>query len=562
MLDNMKIVSKIMLIVVLFGIFMCVSTIVSIMTAKNIDNRYSEVIDTLGNAAIYAVSLENADNQVGASFYRLISATQEADIKEANAAIDQWNNEFFAITGRLSALSRPSSDYTQFIADVSALSKRKFEIVNSVRKMDRDKRTEEFIASSKKSYSDLSEKISKLNGDLGERVASSLNESNVSITSQTDNAIYMSIFISGIAIVLGVLASFYIAGKGVATPIGRLTSQMGTLADGQTNFVTEGVRRGDEVGRMAQALEVFRERKVESDQLAIERQAEQEQRAQRAHYIEELARSFDRDISSSLKEVGSAVENLTHTSGEMNLSLSESVSMASQVNAAADIASSNVQTVAAAAEELAVSVREIQSQVTSAAEVSGQASHQAEKSSAIVQGLSETAQKIGDIVSMINDIASQTNLLALNATIEAARAGDAGKGFAVVASEVKNLANQTSRATEEIGAQITSIQNVTHSAAEAMEAIVQTINHLRDGTTTIASAVEEQGAATREIARSVQEASSGTMQVSDGIAAVSTMSDRAGEGASHVAAVITQLDSQARLMRQRVEEFLNAIRAV
>ena len=200
--------------------------------------------------------------------------------------------------------------------------------------------------------------------------------------------------------------------------------------------------------------------------------------------------------------------------------------------------------------------------MTSAAYISGQASEQAMQSSAIVNGLSETAQKIGDIVNMINDIASQTNLLALNATIEAARAGEAGKGFAVVASEVKNLANQTSRATEEISAQISSIQIITESAVKAMEDIVTTITHVRDGTATIAAAVEEQGAATSEIARSVQEASSGTMQVSSGIAVVATMSEKTGNGARHVVNAISQMDEQAKLVRRKVEDFLAAVKDV
>ncbi|MBL8652990.1 MAG: hypothetical protein JNJ97_02250, partial [Alphaproteobacteria bacterium] len=224
-------------------------------------------------------------------------------------------------------------------------------------------------------------------------------------------------------------------------------------------------------------------------------------------------------------------------------------------------ASTNVQTVAAATEELSSSISVISRQVTESARMSSKAVDDVGKTSQTVEALANAAQKIGNVVQWITEIASQTNLLALNATIEAARAGEAGKGFAVVASEVKRLASQTARATDEIGAQINEIQSATGQSVEAMRSIGETIASMNSIASTIASAVEEQGAATQEIARNVQQAAAGTSEVSSNISGVTRAAEDTGSAASLVQRAAADLGGQANDLRNAVEQFLRQVRS-
>jgi methyl-accepting chemotaxis protein len=231
------------------------------------------------------------------------------------------------------------------------------------------------------------------------------------------------------------------------------------------------------------------------------------------------------------------------------------------VASAADQATANVQTVAAASEELSASITEIGRQVAHASDVSKKAAEEGEKTNSTVAGLADAAQKIGEVVALINGIAAQTNLLALNATIEAARAGDAGKGFAVVASEVKNLAAQTAKATDDIRAQITAIQTETGSAVETIQSISRTILEVNQISTSIAAAVEQQAAATQEITRNVQQAAGGTQDVSNNINGVSSAVEEAGTAASQVRTAADHLAEQAGALRGEVDQFLSTVRA-
>jgi methyl-accepting chemotaxis protein len=285
------------------------------------------------------------------------------------------------------------------------------------------------------------------------------------------------------------------------------------------------------------------------------------EKVQRAQRLDALLRGFEARTAVLVSMVASAATELESTSRAMASTTGETVAQATNVAAAVEAASINVQTVASAAEELSASISEIARQVAQSSEIADRAVQDANRTDAIVKTLAEGAQKIGDVVGLISTIAGQTNLLALNATIEAARAGDAGKGFAVVASEVKSLANQTAKATDDISRQIAQIQLATKEAVTAIEAITQTIGEVSRIATAIAAAVEEQGAATQEIARNIHEAATGTHQVSVSIADVSRGASETGAAATGVHDAADELSKQAEGLSGDVQHFVTEVKA-
>jgi methyl-accepting chemotaxis protein len=346
----------------------------------------------------------------------------------------------------------------------------------------------------------------------------------------------------------------------VSRPILRMTESMGKLA--QHDFGTEvaGVGRKDEIGRMAEAVQVFKDGMIEADRLAAEQEKAREQKELRAKLIEEYIASFDRSVQDALGTLASASTEMRATAEGMSATAEETSRQATAVAAASEQASANVQTVASATEEMSASIGEITRQVSQSSLISGKAVEEAAKSTATVQGLAAAAEKIGAVVQLINDIASQTNLLALNATIEAARAGEAGKGFAVVASEVKSLANQTAKATDEISQQISAMQGATQEAVEAIRGIDQTIGKMSEISTAIASAVEQQAAATREITRNTQEAAHGTQEVSRNVQGVTQAASETGSAATQVLGASSELSRQSEVLRSQIGDFLEKIR--
>jgi methyl-accepting chemotaxis protein len=293
---------------------------------------------------------------------------------------------------------------------------------------------------------------------------------------------------------------------------------------------------------------------VYQEAMLAERQARQDK-------VTKAIEAFDGKSKAVLGAVAGAATQVQSTANTLAGNAQQTSTQSTAVAAASEQASANVQTVASATEELSSSVMEIGRQVAESTKIAGEAVDQANRTNTTVKGLSESAQKIGNVIKLIQDIASQTNLLALNATIEAARAGEAGKGFAVVAAEVKNLANQTAKATEEIGQQIAEIQGATNDSVGAIQEIAATITSINQIATTIAAAVEQQGAATKEIARNVQEAAKGTQEVSNNIGGVNKAASETGEMASGLLSAAGELTRQSEGLRHEVEGFFAAIRA-
>ena len=365
----------------------------------------------------------------------------------------------------------------------------------------------------------------------------------------------------GVALLL-VVGMFVLLGRSIVNPIKAMTVAMRKIADGETSTAIPAQERRDEVGAMAQSVQVFKDNMIETARLRGEQDVlKSRSDAERKQLVNRMADDFENGVRASLDTLTGAATEMQATSKSMSATAGEASHQATSVAVVAEQASANVQTVAAATEQLSSSVSEIGRQVTQSTEIAGQAVAEANRTNVTVQGLSAAAQKIGDVVKLISDIASQTNLLALNATIEAARAGDAGRGFAVVANEVKSLASQTAKATEEISAQVAAMQGATADAVQAIEGIGRTIGAINEIASVISIAVDQQGAATREIARNVQEAAQGTGQVSSNISGVNQAADKTGSAAGKVLSSAEQLSGQAATLRADVDRFLANIRA-
>ncbi len=346
----------------------------------------------------------------------------------------------------------------------------------------------------------------------------------------------------------------------IARPIAGMTAAMRRLAERDFGTVIPCVGRGDEIGSMASAVQVFKDNMIKADRLGTEQLAEQKAQQQRSSRLEGLVSDFERQISGTVTILASAATEMEATARSMTGSAAQTDQQAAAVARAAEDSGIGVQTVASASEQLASSITEINRQVTASATLTDKVVVSVRRTDDTVQALAESADRIGHVVALINSIASQTNLLALNATIEAARAGDAGKGFAVVASEVKSLAQQTAKATDEIGGQIAQVQQATNNAVEAIRQISGMIEEVGAITTSIAAAVEEQGAATAEIARNVQQTASSTQTVSSNIAGVSRAANDTGAAATQVLGAAGDLSRQAETLSSEVNSFIAKVR--
>jgi methyl-accepting chemotaxis protein len=358
------------------------------------------------------------------------------------------------------------------------------------------------------------------------------------------------------------LALAWGAGRSIVRPLHRLREDMDALRDGELERAIPGTGRRDEIGQMARSVAVFRDGLRDALRLRGEQeQAKTAAAAERRTAVLQMADDFERSVVGVVDRVSAAAQQMQQSAQQMSAVAGTARQQSMGAAAAVDETSANVQTVAAAAEELSSSIAEIARQVVQSSSTAKVAVADAGRSNEAMQKLAASADRIGDVVQLITDIARQTNLLALNATIEAARAGEAGKGFAVVASEVKSLATQTGRATDDIRVQIEAIQAATREAVEAIDGVGRTILSIDEVSATIAGAVEEQGAATRDISRNIQQASAGAASVAATVQAVTATTDQTGAAASAVLEAAAGLSTEAQALRDGATNFLVQVRA-
>ncbi|RCK20675.1 methyl-accepting chemotaxis protein [Thalassospira lucentensis] len=379
-----------------------------------------------------------------------------------------------------------------------------------------------------------------------------------------------AVFMKSLMVMAGVAAAVLIAvvgislmiSRGITVPLFAISDNMIRLSGGDHKIDVLYTDQKSEIGDLARSMEIFRDKTIEMEEMRVQRE-EQERRSEieKREALRKMADNFEASVGQVVAKVIDASANMQSSAGAMSETAKQVGQRSSVVSAASQEMSSNVETVSAAAEELSASIAEISNQVAHSAEIANGAVRTSEDTHQKIELLAEAANQIGEVVSLITNIAEQTNLLALNATIEAARAGDAGKGFAVVANEVKNLANQTAKATDDIRTQVEGIQVATSNAVDAIAEIAETIRQLDGSSTTISAAVEEQGAATQEIARNVEQASHGTRDVSENITGVSSAADESEKLSGEVLGLAKGLGQQANELNEAVEAFLKEVRS-
>lgn len=558
-LANIKITAKIHVVVGLLALVAVVVAAQSLMALRT----YDEQVELIQRASKRAV--------VGERVNGLVLATV-MDSRGVYMAVDKAEAEKFA-TPLIATLKQLDTRLTEWRALVEPNDMAGFQTIEAAARDFIKFRTElarlgvEVSGAKAREFGDNDanrsnrQALNKAVQTLADSNNTSIDRMAVALADYQRSTVIRMLAVAGIGILIGAGLASVIAIGFVARPIGRITQTMTGLAGGDTTVVIPSAERRDEIGDIARAVVVFRDNAVRAAEAEAAKYADEAARERRRQAMEALTRSFGETMDGVVRSLTGTATGMQGSASTMSQLSSASEERSTSVAHASHATSSNVQMVAAAAEELSSSIGEIGRQVAESARVAQRAVDEANRTDRSVQSLTDGAQKIGEVVKLINDIASQTNLLALNATIEAARAGEAGKGFAVVASEVKSLANQTAKATDEIAGQIQAIQAATVGAVEAIRGITRTIGEMNAIASGIASAVEQQDAAAKEIAQNVQMAAAGTDDVSANIAGVRESVTQTGEAARTVQTAADDLARQSTTLERQVGEFLVKVKA-
>ncbi|HVI51134.1 MAG TPA: methyl-accepting chemotaxis protein [Candidatus Sulfotelmatobacter sp.] len=559
MLNNLSILGKIRLIV---GLMVLVATVIGGIGLFTL-NGYSDMLDRMENLSARAVLCEKVNGLVMA----VVTDSRGIYMSRSPEEVEKFSKSLLASLDKIKARREDwrklvpaleTDEFTRMSQSIDQFIDYRNQMVEIGRAKGVDAAREMGDNDSNRTNRQA---LNKAIEALTDRYTQEIHTSNDAMDAFQNKSVTISLVILlGGVVIGGVVASMI--GKGsISKPIDAVTDCMERLR--QRDFTVEipGQGRGDEIGRMAEALANFRDALRQNEEMLAAQEQARQDRERRSQRVQNLTDGFNRQVGVIIQGVAGATSELEKTAAVMARVVERTAEKATIVSSAAQEAATNVQTVAAAAEELSASIAEISRQTSEANLVAGQAADRSREANEGIRTLAIAADRIGEVVNLINDIASQTNLLALNATIEAARAGEAGKGFAVVAGEVKNLANQTGRATEEITGQVSEVQSSTRDAVSMIGAIGETIAKVSEISSAIASAVEEQGAATQEIARNVQQASEGTAEVTANIVGVREAVQETDAAADSVSHAVHELESRASELRQLITGFLSDVQA-
>jgi methyl-accepting chemotaxis protein len=542
-LSNLKIIHKLMILVALLSIVIAIVAATGIFGLKDVVQN-AQTITSSGRLALKAARLNQNTLALNRAEFRIAAdPSAQADVMTViKDEQDEFNKRLIQIKDGLTSdglsdqdaqiIDRIDKAYKAYDAELEGTISDARRLGSQVSANDAQKEITQSVLNSRAKAEALIDTVRDA-ADMLANQSDTLADDALAGGQRTE---MLMVAIGLIGIFGGALVGYLLARFTISKPLSASLDTLRTLSTGDTSVTITGGERKDEIGEIAAAMETFKDNLIKNREMQEREAQAQAERAKRAEAIARLTDTFDREASLVVKSVASAATEMQTTASTMSATAEETSRQSSAVAAAAEQTSANVQTVSAASEELASSVSEIGRQVSESASMASDAVRKAEETNATVTSLAEAASKIGSVIQLINDIASQTNLLALNATIEAARAGEAGKGFAVVASEVKNLANQTSKATDEIGQQIGAMQSATQDAVNAIGEIKNLIDRLNSVASSIAAAVEEQGVATKEISRNVQQAAQGTQDVTGNIVAVSTAAGETGAAATQLLA--------------------------